>query len=119
YGTGRARDWRPFVPAGPGAYSYGVMPSADYSYGAYAQPAPDNTAHIRLIVPEGAKVWFGNSATTQTGRVRLFDSPPLTPGKDYTYDVKATWSEDGKEVTRTRRVDVRANASTTVDLTRQ
>ena len=100
---------------------YGFMPPAgySYSYGAYApSPRQDNSAHIRLIVPADAKVWFGNSATQQTGAVRYFDSPELTPGKDYVYDVKATWTENGKEMTRTRKVDVRANAGTTVDFTR-
>jgi len=119
---GRGRAWQPFYPGAVGAYSYGVpgyvpMPSADYSYGAYAPSAPDNTARIRLIVPAGARVWFGNSATQQTGSVRNFESPRLMPGKDYTYDVKATWTEDGKEVTRTRQVSVAANRDVTVDLT--
>jgi uncharacterized protein (TIGR03000 family) len=101
-----------------GAPSYAFMPQADYSYGALSRPQ-DNSARIRLIVPADAKVWFGTSPTQQTGAVRYFDSPELTPGKDYVYDVKATWTENGKEVTQTRKVDVRANAGTTVDFTRQ
>jgi uncharacterized protein (TIGR03000 family) len=101
-----------------GAPTYNFMPSADYSYGALSRPQ-DNAAHIRLIVPADAKVWFGKSATQQTGAVRWFESPELTPGKDYVYDVKATWTENGKAVTRTRQVDVRANSITAVDLTRQ
>jgi uncharacterized protein (TIGR03000 family) len=120
YGTGRARDGRPFYSSAFYAQpAYSFMPSADYSYGAYAPSAPDNAAHLRVIVPTGAKVWFDNSATQQTGRVRFFESPPLTPGKDYSYDVRATWTENGKEVTRTRHVDIRANAKATVDFTRQ
>jgi uncharacterized protein (TIGR03000 family) len=124
YGTGRARESRFFYPAATGYYygpTYSFTPPADYSYGAYSPSAParDNTAHIRLIVPAGAKVWFGQSATQQTGAVRWFESPQLTPGKQYTYDVKVTWNENGKEMTRTRQVDVSANSNTTVDLTRQ
>jgi uncharacterized protein (TIGR03000 family) len=119
YGTGRTWDWRPFYSGAyyaPPAYSF--MPSANYAYGAYAPSAPDNAAHLRVIVPAGAKVWFGNSATQQSGRERFFESPQLTPGKDYTYDVKATWTENGTEVTRTRHVGVRANSTLTVDFTR-
>jgi uncharacterized protein (TIGR03000 family) len=93
------------------------MPSGDYSYGAYAPPAPSNTARIRLIVPADARVWFGNAATEQSGAVRHFESPALKSGKDYTYEVKVRWTENGKEVTRTRQVDVRANSSATVDFT--
>jgi uncharacterized protein (TIGR03000 family) len=64
-------------------------------------------------------VWFGNAATEQSGAVRHFESPALKSGKDYTYEVKVRWTENGKEVTRTRQVDVRANSSATVDFTRE
>jgi len=109
----RGSDW-----SSP-SYSYGVR-RYNNSYGATAQssPAPDNAARVRVVVPAGAKVWFDGKDTKQTGTLRRFESPQLTPGKDYTYDVKATWTENGKEVTRTRHVDVRANSGVTVDFTR-
>jgi uncharacterized protein (TIGR03000 family) len=137
YGAGRARDSRPPYPwdtgtsyggyqhalPGPGYYSGAptpdLRPSADYSYGAYAPPAPGRTARVRLIVPSDARVWFGDAATRQTGLVRDFESPELAPGRDYSYDVEARWVEDGRVVTRTRRVDVRANSSVTVDFMQQ
>jgi uncharacterized protein (TIGR03000 family) len=101
-----------------GSQMYGDM-SSSYGYGAMAQ-SQENAAHIRVIVPADAKIWFGNSATQQTGGMRFFYSPPLTPGKDYSYDVKAQWKdENGKEVTRTRHVDVRANAGFTVDFNQE
>jgi uncharacterized protein (TIGR03000 family) len=101
------------------APAYGFMPSANYAYGAYA-PAPANTARIRLVVPADARVWFDNKATTQSGAMRNFESPALMPGHQYGYDVKAQWRDkDGKEVTRTRHVDVSANSDVRVDLTRQ
>jgi uncharacterized protein (TIGR03000 family) len=133
YGIGRAAEPRAFSPE-TRTYSYGGYPAdwvsyyegplyvvpvlREYAYGAVSSPARSNTAHIRLLVPASAKVWFGNSATQQTGSVRFFESPALTPGKDYSYDVKAQWRDaSDKEVTRTRHVDVRANMQTTVDLT--
>jgi uncharacterized protein (TIGR03000 family) len=125
YGTGRVGGFLPsyggyrYALPGAGYYfgapTYGTMPPANYSYGAYSRP--DNTARLHVIVPADAKVWFGSAATQLTGAVRRFESPQLAPGKDYTYDLKATWSENGKEVTRTRHVDVRANANLTVDFT--
>jgi len=136
YGTGRTRESRLFYPGITGAYyrgypdafpgtgysygapAYGLMPSADYSYGAYSQSAPDNTARIRVVVPQGARVWFGSSATRQGGQVRLFESPRLKPGSEYAYDVRAEWRENGKDVTQTRHVGVRADSNTTVDFTR-
>jgi uncharacterized protein (TIGR03000 family) len=111
------------APAAAGYYSdtptYGVPASADYSYGAAAPSAPGNTAHIRLIVPAGAEVWFGGTATRQAGPVRDFESPELTPGKDYAYGVTARWTEGGEEMTRTLRVSVRANSSVSVDFVRR
>jgi uncharacterized protein (TIGR03000 family) len=112
-------------PAAPanyyaGALTSGVPASADYSYGAYAPSAPAsaNTAYIRLVVPGNARVWIGGAATRKTGSVRDFESPELTPGQGYTYDVKVQWTEGGKEVTRTLRVGVSANATAVADLTR-
>jgi uncharacterized protein (TIGR03000 family) len=138
YGMGRARDSRPSYPGRavyPGSYPPAAAPAnyysgtptsgfvspADYFYGAYAPSAAarDTTARIRLIVPAGARVWFDNSATRQAGSVRSFESPELTPGKDYGYDVTARWTENGKEVTRTRHVGVSAGSSVTVDFTQQ
>lgn len=97
----------------PPSYYYGA-PVYDYGY---APPAQDNSAHIQVIVPAGAKVLFGNGATLQDGTVRLFDSPPLTPGRDYVYDITAQWRADGKDMTATRHVVVRANATVIVDFT--
>ncbi len=120
------RDWQysQLFNTGQAWYAapmYGFIRPAGYAYGAYSQQpsAQDNRAHIRLIVPPDAKVWFGNSLTQQTGAVRNFDSPPLTAGKDYSYDIKVQWRDaSGKELTRTRQVGVRANSQTTVELAR-
>jgi uncharacterized protein (TIGR03000 family) len=80
-------------------------------------PAPAaNTATIRVAVPAGATVWIDDKKTTQTGSERVFESPSLTPGADYSYDIKVQWrDQDGKEVTQTRHVNVTANASVSVD----
>jgi uncharacterized protein (TIGR03000 family) len=134
YGGGAYYDTAPSYPAvtnynyyyGGGTPGYDAMPYADVTppdvdYGASAQPAPatDATASISVIVPDGARVWFNGSATRQGGRVREFQSPPLTPGREFVYNVKAQWRDaNGKEVTRTREVDVRAGANVSVDFAR-
>jgi uncharacterized protein (TIGR03000 family) len=69
-------------------------------------------------VPADAEVWFGSGKTRQTGELREFVSPELEPGRDYTYEVKARWTENGKEVVRTRTFDVSAGAWLVVDFTR-
>jgi uncharacterized protein (TIGR03000 family) len=92
-------------------YSYGSYPAAPpaTNYQSIYQPAAtDNSAHVTLTVPAGARVTFGGTATTSTGPVREYQSPSLTPGRQYTYEVRATWDENGKEVTQTQQVEVTA-----------
>jgi uncharacterized protein (TIGR03000 family) len=92
--------------------------STSYAYGRDTA-AQDNEARIRVIVPENAKLWFDGKETKQGGQVRMFESPELKPGKEYSYDVKAQWKDqNGKDVTQTRSIDVSANSQQTVDFTR-
>jgi uncharacterized protein (TIGR03000 family) len=77
----------------------------------YGTPAPvlaDGPAQIELQMPAGAQVWFGGQKTTQTGTRRQFESPSLTAGRAYTYDVRVTWREGEREVTESRRLTVHA-----------
>ena len=91
------------VPAMPGA-------------GRAGQAAPSNTAGIQVSVPADAKVWFDDFLTEQTGPERSFESPPLTPGKTYSYEITAQWrGPDGKDVVRKQQVSVRANESSNVE----
>ena len=78
----------------------------------------DVTAHVMVKVPADAEVWFGQGKTQQSGTMREFVSPALTPGQDFTYDIKARWTEGGQEVVQTRHVDVSAGAWKTVDFTK-
>lgn len=68
---------------------------------------------VRLPAPD-AMVWFGESRTTQTGLVREFESPVLTAGRTYTYDIKARWTEGGKEIEQTQSVSVQAGQGVAV-----
>jgi len=108
-------------------YGYGY-PSTDvinnYNYvspalsSTPAQAPADNAIHLQLIVPENAQVLFNGAATTQTGTVREFVSPPLTPGQSYTYHVTARYTgADGRPVEETRDVVARPNDWYTVDFT--
>jgi uncharacterized protein (TIGR03000 family) len=75
-----------------------------------APESPPEPAEIEVRVPAGAEIWFDGEKTTLTGSVRRFRSPPLEPGQRYAYDVKARWSEGGKEVEQTQHVPVTAGA---------
>lgn len=78
------------------------LPGSDY------RPPSDNRAHIWLRVPADAKVWFNGQTTTQTGTLRLYNSPVLTPGKKYQYEVRVRWMKDGKPIEEQRRIEVEA-----------
>lgn len=99
---------------GHGYYGYAPAPS----YQPAPQAAPSNTATVRLVVPADAQVRFDQRETKQSGTDRLFETPPLTPGSDYYYQVTVRWQDgDGKEVVQTRTLRVRANETSTLDFT--
>lgn len=77
----------------------------------------DNKAVLAVRVPADAIVVISDNPTRQTGPDRLYVTPPLTPGKDYYYEVKATWNEDGQTKTDVRKVYVRAGQRSEVDFT--
>jgi uncharacterized protein (TIGR03000 family) len=123
--AGAPRDaFRPspsvFGSAGVGAFGGGARP---YFYlngvklpAGRAAPS-DNRARIWLAVPADAQVWFDGETTKQTGELRHFVSPPLAPGRSYTYSVRVRWTKDGKPAEEERRVSVRAGGSSWSDFT--
>jgi uncharacterized protein (TIGR03000 family) len=65
-------------------------------------------AEIDLTVPADANVWFQGIKIKQTGLVRLLVTPPLKSGRSYSYEIRATYMENGREVTTVRNLSVRA-----------
>jgi uncharacterized protein (TIGR03000 family) len=81
------------------------------------RPKPDTTAHVTVKGPADAEIWFDDTKMMETGPVREFYSPPLARGRDYSYQVRLRWQQDGRTVTRTREVFVTAGSHVTVDFT--
>lgn len=89
---------------------------ADAYVGAYrnalpanaASIAPANRAMLSVQAPSDAKIWLQDKETTSSGSERVFTSPPLKAGQDYSYTVKAQWKVSGKSVEQTQTVTVRA-----------
>ena len=100
---------------------YPNIPATGDSRQSFYSPAGmSNRATVRVALPNpNAKVYFDDETTTQSGTNRVFNSPTLEPDKSYTYTVRATWMEDGKEVTRTKDVKVQAGRAATVDFRMQ
>jgi len=88
----------------------------------YADPRPENVrdgsnpAYLTVRVFPDAEIWFGGYKTQQQGSLRDYVSPALKPGKEYTYDIKATWMRNGTKVTENRTVTIRPGSNTYVDL---
>jgi uncharacterized protein (TIGR03000 family) len=91
---------------------------------AYSAPLPVQmvaprlaTTPIHVLVPDQAKVWVENQPTSQTGSARDFVSPPLAPGLEYRYTVRASWQEQGREIVRQQIVAFTAGDQVSIDFT--
>jgi uncharacterized protein (TIGR03000 family) len=80
------------------------------------QETDKKPANLRLLVPAVAKVMIGDYASSSTGEERMFETPPLTAGKTYSYQIKATWQDANREITRMAVANVEAGKETVVDL---
>jgi uncharacterized protein (TIGR03000 family) len=98
------RAWRPYYYSNASAAYY----YPDTVYYPPAETGDVNTVTIRMHVPEGARIWFNGKATSQTGLDRTFETASLLPGRDYVYQVRVQWDENGKAVERTRDLTVHA-----------
>jgi uncharacterized protein (TIGR03000 family) len=127
----------PYDTWGYGTYAY-TYPAPEYYYGQASQPvisnyySPDtvtsagsssapvnqssSAAIINVHVPANAQLWFDETPTRRTGTDRQFITPPLEPGRDYSYEVRARWRENGRDVEQNRTVAVHAGDRVTVDL---
>src|SRR5690242_17627472 len=80
-----------------------------------ADPSAARPAVITLRVPAGALVQFDGARTEQSGITRHFETPPLTPGRSYSYDMSVSWTDGGQTVVRQRRVSFRAGEHITLN----
>src|SRR5262249_6232093 len=91
------------------------VPSTSTYQSSYYSPAQsNNVATVTVTVPPNAEVWFNGTYMTQTGAVRQFTSPPLTPGRNYTYRVTARGRANGQQVVQSRDLAVTAGGYATI-----
>jgi uncharacterized protein (TIGR03000 family) len=77
---------------------------------------PTSTAKLYVTLPADAKLTIDGSPTVSTSESRVFESPSLTPGTTFFYELKATVVRDGKTETVTKKVGVRAGEDTRVKI---
>ena len=68
-----------------------------------------------LLVPAGAELWIQGVKMQETGMNRRFETPPVSPGQEYTYTLKAEVTRNGEVFAETREVKLRAGAKVNVD----
>jgi uncharacterized protein (TIGR03000 family) len=112
----------PVIGAGyqQGVIVGGTTPGGYQSFYPAGVAGPQNDgsrATIRVNVPPDAQVLFNGSPTNQTGPQRTFVSPPLDQNNNYSYEVSARWTENGREVNRSRTVRFQPGQTVDVDLT--
>lgn len=88
-------------------------------------PAPKKTgtktsvsaaATLIVALPAEARLTIDDQPTTATAARRVFVSPPLQPGRDYVYTLRAEVTRDGQPVSAERTVTVRAGQETSVTI---
>lgn len=84
-------------------------------------PAPGGNTQYRashallaVDVPTDAKVFVNGVATTSTGAHRQFVSRNLNHGFDYTYEVRAEITRNGRKIEETKTVMLRAGENTEI-----
>lgn len=127
YGLGGYGGYLPYYGGGLGVASVPMMvnaasptppPAATPQSPGVTPPPPDNAAHLQLIVPTNAEVFFDGEKTTQAGPTREFVSPPLETDKVYNYRVRVRYSNsNGKAIDDARLIHVRANDWFRIDFT--
>jgi uncharacterized protein (TIGR03000 family) len=65
-----------------------------------------NGVRFNVHVPPDARVFFDGEPTNQSGQFRQFVAAPLEGNGKGTYEIRASWSENGRPAERTRKVDV-------------
>jgi uncharacterized protein (TIGR03000 family) len=58
---------------------------------------------LRILVPDEAFVFVARERMKATGTERLFESPPLRPGRRYTYEISVI--HEGQEIVRLVRFE--------------
>jgi uncharacterized protein (TIGR03000 family) len=94
--------------------SFADMPLVEERRAVQKTGAP-STARITVRLPADAELNVHGVRCPLTSDSRSFDSPALEPGKKYFYTLRADVVRDGRQVSETRRVVLRAGDQITVN----
>jgi uncharacterized protein (TIGR03000 family) len=94
----------------------GGMMASNGTMMASATPS-GNTAQLVINLPADAKLSLDGQTMSGTSPVRVFQTPDLAPGSDYSYSLRAEITRNGQTQVVVRRATVRAGEETRVDMT--
>jgi uncharacterized protein (TIGR03000 family) len=89
----------------------GVLPRdtvSPLSYTGATDVSASSSTSITLRVPENAEVWIQGKKMDEKGTERRFNLPSLDTGATYDYDIRVTWTDNGRKMSDTTRLNVRA-----------
>ncbi|MCX7666593.1 MAG: TIGR03000 domain-containing protein [Gemmataceae bacterium] len=99
------------------AYEYAAPVTTPTTPASYNQESriPSSKAAVVVRLPADAKLLADGASTNLTGAERRFLTPDLQSGKDYQYTLTAEFVRDGKLVSESKKVVVRAGIQTVVE----
>jgi uncharacterized protein (TIGR03000 family) len=90
-----------------------IVPAEGYQ-GIYSAsyPAPQvkqTTAELQIFVIDGdAEMWVNGVKSDKVGQTRDIIAKDMKPGKKYTYEIRAKWTQNGKDYDRKHTMTVEA-----------
>jgi uncharacterized protein (TIGR03000 family) len=102
----------------------GSFSSSNASRSFYSSPGrgippdanPANQARLVVHLPPQARLTIDDYPTMSRSDTRVFDTPPLEPGKTYTYTLRGEINRDGRFIRTTKIVEVKAGELSDVTL---
>lgn len=78
-------------------------------------PSSSNRAQVVIRLPADAKLYANNQLTQLTSAERVFSTPTIESGVEYQYSMKVEYTRDGKMITDSSVVKVRAGETSVVE----
>lgn len=93
----------------------GNEPAEDDSDDSFQLQDPNATT-FKLQVPENARVFVNDRATTSTGTERVFSATNLDPNQQYRFRVRVEWTTDDQQLISSRTLILRPGTLVSVNM---
>jgi uncharacterized protein (TIGR03000 family) len=84
----------------------GAPPAAPMGEPKKAMLRSNKAVELAVRVPEGAKVFVNDKATTSSGSLRTYTTKNLEPNQTYTYSIRAEFEHNGQMISQTKTATV-------------